>query len=84
MPWIDEPISSDFLRTSRQLDLKIKSKINNKSKIFLSIEKNITCKYNLICKANFHEEASAIAAYLPSYFYKNYGQKVLTLFDLYY
>ena len=54
--WIDELISSDFLRTPRQLVLKVKSKIGNKSKIFLSIEKNIRDNYNLICKANFHEK----------------------------
>ena len=62
----------------------MKSKIDNKSKIFLSIEKNIRGNYDLIYKANFHKEVSTIATYLPTYFCKSYGEKVLTLFDPYY
>ena len=53
-------------------------------KIIFIYKKNYYGNYNLIYHNQFHKEASTIATHLPTYLYKKYSSKILTLFNSHY
>ena len=66
----DDPISSEFLSTSRELIFNIKVKYSKEEKLFITLERNYHSIYDLIYKECYHKKASTITSHLPAYLYK--------------
>ena len=82
--WIDGSVSSEIKESLRELILKIESVKFPGQKLFISVERNKNYTYSVLCKKKFHKEASTVADHVPAYFFKLYGEGILSIFTLYY